>query len=366
MKVESVWLSIIVPVHNAATWLPACLDSIAAQTETSGWECILVDDGSADGSGRLCDERAAADPRFRVIHQANGGVSAARNTGIEAARGDYLLFVDADDRVSPRLAEYAGRLQRQEPEAMVLWPFVRSAQALAENAAAPLESVSLPKEALDGYAYLNILYNAVWQRLFRRQAIENAHLRFDLELGRAGASMICEDGEFVLQYLRACRPAQGWKMVLCRNALYEYRTVNEQSLSTTVRPGTKEDKQAMTPRPDIAERLHREWDGLLAWEPDFPEQYFAPQGSLVRYYLRSAAEACAAGRLDRELRRHPCLNALRSWCRRHKEYSPYIFWLRPGLFKAAGWLWKLDASHSRWFGRIDWAGYYLLGGNWNR
>ena len=89
-------LSVIVPVFRTEKYLPRCLDSIVAQTFTD-WECILIDDGSPDASGKICDEYAAHDSRFRVIHQENKGVSAARNAGLDVAKGEWITFVDSDD-----------------------------------------------------------------------------------------------------------------------------------------------------------------------------------------------------------------------------------------------------------------------------
>ena len=89
-------ISIIVPVYRAETVLPTCVESVFAQT-FQDWELLLVDDGSPDKSGRLCDEYAAWDPRVRVFHKGNGGVSSARNLGMREARGEYLFFIDADD-----------------------------------------------------------------------------------------------------------------------------------------------------------------------------------------------------------------------------------------------------------------------------
>ena len=89
--------SIIVPVYNVAEFLPACMESLLEQA-CQDFEIILVDDGSTDGSGMLCDGyRMACPEQVRVVHQKNGGLGAARNTGIEVARGEYLLFVDSDD-----------------------------------------------------------------------------------------------------------------------------------------------------------------------------------------------------------------------------------------------------------------------------
>lgn len=91
-------ISIIIPVYNVSQYLDECLKSVSAQTYTD-WECILIDDGSTDDSGEICERWCRADPRFKVVHQANAGVSAARNKGIDLAQGDYITFIDSDDWV---------------------------------------------------------------------------------------------------------------------------------------------------------------------------------------------------------------------------------------------------------------------------
>ncbi len=93
-------ISVIVPVYKVEPYLRQCVDSILAQTYTD-FELILVDDGSPDGCGAICDEYAEQDPRVRVIHQENRGLSAARNAGIDAASGEYLAFADSDDLLAP-------------------------------------------------------------------------------------------------------------------------------------------------------------------------------------------------------------------------------------------------------------------------
>lgn len=97
-------ISIIVPVYKVEKYLHRCLDSIIHQTFTD-WECILVDDGSPDSSGKICDEYAEKDKRFRVFHQENAGVSAARNKGLDEAKGEYVNFVDSDDWIDSKLLE---------------------------------------------------------------------------------------------------------------------------------------------------------------------------------------------------------------------------------------------------------------------
>ncbi len=95
-------LSIIVPVYNVEEFLENCLDSILNQTYVN-FECIVVNDGSKDGSGAICDRYAAKDKRFKVVHQENGGLSAARNTAMEIVKGDIIAFVDSDDAIEPNM-----------------------------------------------------------------------------------------------------------------------------------------------------------------------------------------------------------------------------------------------------------------------
>ena len=97
-------ISIIVPVYNVEQYLSRCVDSLVNQTYHN-IEIILVDDGSPDRSGEICDEYAKKDKRVKVIHQSNGGLSDARNTALDIAKGDYLMFVDSDDWIEPTMYE---------------------------------------------------------------------------------------------------------------------------------------------------------------------------------------------------------------------------------------------------------------------
>lgn len=98
-------ISVVVPIYNIASYVPECIESILRQTYQD-IELILVDDGSTDDSGLLCDKYGHIDTRIRVIHKPNGGLSDARNWGIEEARGEYITFIDGDDTVSQYYAEY--------------------------------------------------------------------------------------------------------------------------------------------------------------------------------------------------------------------------------------------------------------------
>lgn len=97
-------LSIIVPVYNVDEYIRDCLNSIKNQT-FKNWECILIDDGSTDFSSKICDSYARKDDRFKVIHQKNKGVSAARNVGIDMSAAPLISFIDPDDFVSPNYFE---------------------------------------------------------------------------------------------------------------------------------------------------------------------------------------------------------------------------------------------------------------------
>ena len=103
-KVSEPLVSVIVPIYGVEKYLPCCLDSLQQQTYRN-LEIILIDDGSPDGCGAICDRYAADDGRIRVIHQANGGLSAARNAGMEIMTGKYVTFVDSDDWLDPLAIE---------------------------------------------------------------------------------------------------------------------------------------------------------------------------------------------------------------------------------------------------------------------
>ena len=91
-------ISIIVPVYNSEKTLNRCVDSILSQT-FQDWELLLIDDGSTDRSGKLCDEYALKDQRIKVFHKKNGGVSSARNIGLDHAKGEWITFIDSDDEI---------------------------------------------------------------------------------------------------------------------------------------------------------------------------------------------------------------------------------------------------------------------------
>lgn len=164
-------ISIIVPIYKVEEYLPRCVESILGQTYRD-FELILVDDGSPDGCGAICDEYAARDSRVRVIHKENGGLSDARNAGLEIARGEYIAFVDSDDWVSPRYLERLLEGLESTGSDICECGILRT-----EGESCPEDSVDSAPEVFDAVSALEQLicdgafHQYVWNKLYRREVI---------------------------------------------------------------------------------------------------------------------------------------------------------------------------------------------------
>ena len=112
---------VVVPVYNAAATLDRCVQSVVSQQVTGGLQCVLVNDGSPDNSGALCDAWAARDSRVQVLHQGDLGVSMARNNGMALADSEFLVFLDSDDALRPGALQAALDAQHADPDAFVVW-----------------------------------------------------------------------------------------------------------------------------------------------------------------------------------------------------------------------------------------------------
>lgn len=172
---EEKLVSVIVAVYNIEEYLPRCVDSILAQTY-GNLEIILVDDGSEDGSGSICDAYAAKDRRVRAIHKKNGGLSDARNAGMDAASGDYIGFVDGDDWIEPDMyrAMYCACEKEKAQVAACRYKQITKSGVIDGSAG---NSVSLSRdEALEIYVCGDdryLIYNSVWSKLFARDLVED-------------------------------------------------------------------------------------------------------------------------------------------------------------------------------------------------
>ncbi len=217
--------SVIVPVYNVESYLEKCVRSLLKQEEAAGaWEILLIDDGSTDRSGALCDRIAAAEPQVKAFHKKNGGLSSARNYGLERAEGEYVLFVDSDDyveadmlcRLSEALRKYGGA------DALCYNGVENDGEESSSVRRVPAERIRCTKEGkqylLEHYRTRNLSVEA-WLYAYRSGFLKEHGLRF-----REGR--LHEDVEFTPRALLACG-----KIVELPDALYHY-VVRDSSIST--------------------------------------------------------------------------------------------------------------------------------------
>lgn len=191
-------ISVIVPVYKVEKYISRCIESVIAQ-EYDDWELILVDDCSPDRSGEICDEYAQKDSRIRVIHQENQGVSAARNRGIEEARGEYICFIDSDDYVTSQyLRDFTPADEVDfELQGMTL---VYEEETFRNHEKRPnLELLSDVIGLLESDNQILDLLNGPCCKLFKKNIIRDNSLSFPQELSYG------EDSIFVLSYLTHCK-----------------------------------------------------------------------------------------------------------------------------------------------------------------
>lgn len=187
--------SVIIPVYNASKTLHRCINSVLAQSFTD-FELLLINDGSKDNSGEICDEYAAKDPRVRVFHKENGGVSSARNVGLDNAKGERISFIDADDWVE---LEYLASLLRYQDADIVLSTCVEHYQD--GNVYKTIKGNDFqehPKgigKVLSEFLFI-IGFCAPWCKIFKRNIIKNHNIRFNEAISYG------EDWMFNLQYLQ--------------------------------------------------------------------------------------------------------------------------------------------------------------------
>ena len=183
-------ISIIIPAYNVEQYLTACLSSIEQQTYQN-FEVILIDDGSIDSTGVICDTVATKDDRFKVIHQKNQGVSVARNKGIEEARGEYIAFIDSDDKITPEYLSSFSLKNDIEIQGHVIYE-----NNIQRNVIYSKRKVQ--KDVAKVFC-LGPFNSAVWGKIFKTSIIKDNKIVFPVNL------CFSEDTIFLLQYIKHCK-----------------------------------------------------------------------------------------------------------------------------------------------------------------
>lgn len=190
-------ISVIVPVYNVEQYLPRCIESILAQTFTD-FELLLIDDGSPDNSGRICDEYAERDSRIRVFHKKNGGVSSARNVGLDNAQGEWIYFSDADDVIKKEGLQLLFDGVKEGVEfVMAGYEIYDEAESLIYGCKKYTSRIVTSNDCLL-YMFKPIDYpyhGYLWCKLFHSQIIKDVALRFNNDIS------FNEDRLFIVQYL---------------------------------------------------------------------------------------------------------------------------------------------------------------------
>ena len=220
ISVEESLVSVIVPVYNVEAYLSRCLDSISNQTYRN-LEIILVDDGSTDGSGRICDEYATKDSRARVIHQSNKGLWAARNAGQDAANGEFLFFPDSDDYFHYdmiRLMHGAITSNGGYDVAIVDMKRTSRDDEACDCIVDCKWEEGLPVQMVSRLISSKYPYSVIWNKMYRAEAVQGL---------RARPYPIAQDLDYNLHAFMQCRRA-----ICCKQVMYYWYSHREQITRT--------------------------------------------------------------------------------------------------------------------------------------
>ena len=197
-------VSVIIPIYNTEKFLPLCISSVLNQTLTD-IEILLVNDGSTDGSGKICDEYACKDQRIQVIHTLNQGVSHARNQGLETAKGEYIAFMDSDDWIETDMIATLYQLIRTNEAGLATCGYI-----IENEDGRPIYHINEVKSGkLTQWEAIRSLFNDryykykgnLWDKLYHKKIIDKHHLKFNEHI------YYNEDRLFIFQYLSHCQSA---------------------------------------------------------------------------------------------------------------------------------------------------------------
>lgn len=211
-------LSLIIPIYNASTYLAFSLESLLSQP-FQDFELILVDDGSTDDSASICDAYAAKDDRIKVLHEAHHGVAHSRQVGLETAKGEYILYVDADDQVEPGMVADMYHEAVMKKADLVICDYrelTHEGEVYCKQEPTALDGVAVLEDILDGK-----LYGALWNKMMRREWLMKTKASFPQEL------TMRED----LIFLSQCLP-YAQKIAYIAKAYYGYERRNTSALTS--------------------------------------------------------------------------------------------------------------------------------------
>lgn len=287
-------ISVIVPIYNVAAYLPQCLESILNQ-DYEDLQVLLVDDGSTDDSGAICDRFAARDSRIQVIHQKNGGAASAKNAGLRVATGKYLSFVDSDDYLEPDVYGFLVKTLEEAQADAVQGAFQEVYRSRRE--VRPLKT-----ETLEGYDYLlrfpkDFSCALLWNKLYRRELFDGVFFEEGHKI---------DDEYFTYQGFLQPR-----RVVCTERVIYNYR---KRASSVMGSPESAE-QRILDCLDSIAKRRQKVRTSVPQLSRAFDENYLD-----VLWYL-----SCNPGSTERSLK--ALKSGLREYlCRFGNRFPPRYLW----------------------------------------
>lgn len=249
---ENQLISVIMPVYNAEKTVLKSIESIITQNYQE-WELIVVDDGSSDASGRLCDQEASLDARIRVHHLQNSGVSAARNYGLHFARGELICFIDSDDEMRPNALRTIAESATDND--LLIFGYNICPSNFRQGFEKTVFYSSIAEFTADFPAIHRYhLLNCVWNKCFKRSIIAENVCTFPLNLSMG------EDLLFVLSYIRTCKTIK-----VSDQVLYDYNTGSTGSLSQVYRLDAFETQKYLKEETDATFHSNKNVVGITSY-----------------------------------------------------------------------------------------------------